>query len=436
MKSQSVLLIQTSLLKTVLTLKTPEDAIKLLNKGIRWHQDLEPIIVYIKEIIFLGKESFNFELHLQAEEKWATDLETAYVYQSQQEFNEATEMVVVSSQEEELKEKLTTIASSPKPIEKYLQTQVELAQVAKNPLETYGLNELAGQLLDYRQIIQKAQNGLLGATTGIEALDRASFGFQGGHFWVMGGTTSGGKTWLALQMMMAAVNSGKAKALYVTMELSAKDIMGRIVANQGHFSHIRCMTSPEAEKEVKETIDKITQKNNVFVNDNLPSCNQLEPLVSIINEYATLYGVNFFVIDYFQNIVSADSSEYEMMNKVCLTLQSLCRLKNICVLGITQFNRESVKTKKKDKNALFQSKGSGNIENSADFFLQIESSENSDKDLILKMVKNRPYGIKTDALMMEDREHACYNEFKDVIAINEFNKPISENEADKLFAIS
>lgn len=436
MKSQSVLLIQTSLLKTVLTLKTPKEAIRLINKGIKWHQDLEPILNYIRDVISSSKESFNFELHLQAGEKWATDVESAYVYQTEQEYDEAAQMAVISSQEEELKEKLTKIASSPKPIENYLQSQVELSQVARNPLETYNLNDLAGQLLDYRQIIQKAQNGLLGVTTGIEALDRASFGFQGGHFWVMGGTTSGGKTWLALQMMMAAVKSEKTRALYVTMELSAKDIMGRIVANQGHFNHIKCMTSPEAEKEVKDTLDKIIKRDNVFVNDNLPSCDQLEPLVSIINEYSTLYGVNFFVIDYFQNIVSSESSEYEMMNKVCLTLQSLCRLKNICILGITQFNRESVKTKKKDKNALFQSKGSGNIENSADFFLQIENSDSNEKDLLLKLVKNRPYGVKTDALMIEDREHACYKEFKDIVAINEYNKPITEKEADCLFAIN
>lgn len=407
MKAASVLFVQTPLLKTVLTTKTPAQAAELLNAGIRWHDDLTPVLDYIRQVISEGKESFDFNLHLDLGTKWATDIQEVHQY-SESEFDSAVSEAIKYSQEEELRDSLSKIANSETPLEDYQNSQVALATISKNPFKTYSTAQLSTLFTEQRELLKNAVGGLLGASTGFKRIDEATYGFQDGHFWILGGTTSGGKTWISLQMMLHAIRDGGLKGLYMSMELSATEVFARAVAHTGGFSLEDCKTKQSFQQRINETSQELTKDNSFFVNDSITNIDQA---VSVINEYATVHGVKFFIVDYLQNFQDPKKSEYEVLNQACLALQTLARTKKICILAVTQFNRESVKARKKDKKSLFQSKGSGNIENSADYFLQLEDCEGDELGVEMRLIKNRPFGKKTDTTLQMDLEKARYKEF-------------------------
>lgn len=407
MKAASVLFVQTPLLKTVLTTKTPADAAELLNAGIRWHDDLTPVLDYIRQVISEGKESFDYTLHLDLGSQWATDLKDVHEY-SESEFEGAIKETIKFSQEEELRDSLSKIANSETPLEDYQNSQVALASISKNPFQTYSSAQLSDLFTKQRELLKDAVGGLLGASTGFKKIDDATYGFQDGHFWILGGMTSGGKTWISLQMMLHAIRDSGLKGLYMSMELSATEVFARAVAHAGGFSLEDCKTKESFQQRINEASEELTKDNSFFVNDSITNIHQA---VSVINEYATVHGVKFFIVDYLQNFQDPKKSEYEVLNEACLALQTLARTKKICILAVTQFNRESVKARKKDKKSLFQSKGSGNIENSADYFLQIEEDEGDELAVIMKLIKNRPFGKKTETLLQMDLQKARYKEF-------------------------
>jgi replicative DNA helicase len=94
-------------------------------------------------------------------------------------------------------------------------------------------------------------------------------------------------------------------------------------------------------------------------------------------------------IDYLGLMEGPGSNEYEIVSRLATGLKSAAKLLNIPVIVLAQVSRKGASGN--TEIALDMGRGSGAIEEAADFVLGLWQSENGDgkKELICKILKNR-----------------------------------------------
>ena len=244
------------------------------------------------------------------------------------------------------------------------------------------------------------KGSLLGFSTGISRLDEEIDGIRNGHFWVIGGYTSTGKTFCVLNLAATLLHSGIKVALY-SLEMSQIDIIGRML---GILSGVPGRKILKSSLGIDETIKtkaalKILEESGMQIYSKIRTLDEI--LLSMLaNKLQKKADV--FMVDYGQLMSTNEgASEYETLTKIATQFQGFAQQQDIPIILLSQISNESVK----DAGGIIGFKGSGALAASADIAIILKSGEMSKEDRNVKVRNGEPIKIIMD--VRKNRHGRC-----------------------------
>jgi len=220
--------------------------------------------------------------------------------------------------------------------------------------------------------VKQVAGSVTGIPSGISRLDSFSGGFQPTDLNVIAGSTSMGKTTLALQMAHSASVNGFTSAIF-SIEMSAIQITARILAGESLIPSKAILKGRVEFDEFNRRIKTICD-TDIYIDDCYSV--SLQSILSKMRYYLVRHGVKFFVIDYLQIISHhlRGRSKAEELSDICRTLKNFARENEACIILLSQLNR-SRDHRSSPRPTLSDLRGSGEIEESADNVLFVYRPE-------------------------------------------------------------
>lgn len=211
-----------------------------------------------------------------------------------------------------------------------------------------------------------------GMATGIQYIDDATMGLRGGETTIIAGPSNLGKTMFALNVLTRAViNNNGVKALIISMEMPAIDIVSRMYNMAHHDEH-----EPLMENVIVQTdLDVNTRHIAVMIKKHKP---------------------DIVLIDHIQFLANQEKapSEYERTNLAVKRVQRLAVTNNIPILIISHVAKS--RSGKNGKASAQDLKGSSSIEQDSDIVIILNRDEEQRQNghLSVDLVKQRKKGSK------------------------------------------
>lgn len=182
-----------------------------------------------------------------------------------------------------------------------------------------------------------------GASTGIAELDQATGGLRPGELWVVCAETSGGKSALCVQMAAEALDRNE-NVLFVTLELSAAEVVGRFVSVMHRCPYgwiTKPRTLPKMRFEgIKQTMERIA-RSGLYILDQ--GGLTIENIVTHAKQLADRVKLSMVVVDYVQLVdggrQKGESREQEV-SRVSRLLKQLAKTLGCPVVSPSQLNDE------------------------------------------------------------------------------------------------
>lgn len=233
-----------------------------------------------------------------------------------------------------------------------------------------------------------------GWPTGIGGLDRLlSGGLRPGRMVVLAARPAVGKSSLAQWIAQNVALDGR-KALFLSQEMDVADLANRAVASRGRVAMHRLMEGgpePEEYARVVEVADD-GRLANIRVDDQ-PALR----LADIRAKARSIKGLSLLVVDYLQLMSGSNDSPARSQNReneisvISRGLKALAMDLGVCVIALSQLNREVEKSADKRPN-LSHLRESGAIEQDADvvgLMWPVRVHEDGSKLIGLTLAKNR-----------------------------------------------
>lgn len=225
--------------------------------------------------------------------------------------------------------------------------------------------------------------GLLGPSTGIEALDDLTSGLQAGKLWVVAARPGHGKTALGVGFSVSATKGDSGFGAYIqSVEMDRGELVVRLCASTGGVDARRVMTG----QLVSEEWTQMTKAAQFL--SALPVYIDATTPVTVFDikgrvrrhideqERADLPRPAVVIVDYLQRVaaghIKGRSREQEVA-EIARELKQLAKETKTCVVALAQAGRAV--DKKNDPPALSDLRESGNIEAEADVVLFIHHPE-------------------------------------------------------------
>ncbi len=247
-----------------------------------------------------------------------------------------------------------------------------------------------------------------GWRTGIDGLDRLlSGGLRAGRMVVLAARPSVGKSSLAQFIAQNVARDGR-KALILSQEMAVEDLSDRAFAGMARVGFDGLLTgqlSPEEWSRISHSLEDAAMKN-VIVDDS-PALR----LPDIRAKVRAVKGVRLVVVDYLQLMSGSSDSPSRNSNReseiagISRGLKSLAMELGVCVVALSQLNREAEKNTDKRPN-LSHLRESGAIEQDADVVAMlwpVREFEGGAKLIGMTLAKNRIGRTGDVALHFEGR---------------------------------
>lgn len=266
-------------------------------------------------------------------------------------------------------------------------------------------NELAEDL-------QKGDSGKIPTT--IRSLDIFTYGgFSGGNLVILAARPSVGKTTIAMQMAVNAAKMGK-KAIFFSLEMSAKDLVKRMILSTGYVSpfelHNGRLDWSNYERAAQEVITP-----NLAINDKAKSIDELCTKITILHQQGKC-DVAF--IDYL-GLIPLTNARMGVTQQIGMFTQKLKGVAKECdipIVVLCQLSRASVSEIRSPQ--LHDLRDSGSVEQDADIVIMLEHARQEDGttiegDIWLWLRKNRSGRRNFDNPIVL-RGDTTYNNFQEI----------------------
>ena len=206
----------------------------------------------------------------------------------------------------------------------------------------------------------------MGLSTGIMPLDNAIRGLQPG-LTIIAGRPSMGKSSMMADMALSIGSS--ATAVMFSIEMSAKILIERMIANQANVSYkdikLNIISQNQKEK-IDSAVGDISKMDIIIDESSLLTVNQIKEKM---DKFVELFSPDVVMIDYLQlmSAVTASTRQQEI-TEICRVLAALAKGYSIPFLVLCQLNR-SVEYRENHRPRLSDLRESGSIEQDADVVL-------------------------------------------------------------------
>jgi replicative DNA helicase len=251
--------------------------------------------------------------------------------------------------------------------------------------------------------------GTFGISTGFEALDRHTGGFQRGDLIVLAARPGMGKTSLITALSVNVSKRGDATAIF-SLEMPAQQLAARMMCTEAGLSVLRTRTGRMEPAELTKAIDACTtlKRLDVFVDDaqrGRPTvaeiCARTRRLAANLARKGRRIGL--VVVDYIQIVKLRDDlvkQRHELaVGEVSTELKSLAKELDTTVIGVAQLNR-GVESRQDKRPGMSDLRDSGQIEQDADIIAMLYRDEYYNPDtrepgvveVIIEKQRNGPTG--------------------------------------------
>ena len=227
---------------------------------------------------------------------------------------------------------------------------------------------------------------LPGLPTGIDRIDDHFGGLRPGELWVIAGETSSGKSVLSIQMLRHAIEIGK-NVLIFTLEMTADEIIGRMVSNSQNVPMHKIMKPRQAGKGY---LEKIRQGASIYADGNLQVCDEanisIDHICATAEEVAEEKGVAVILVDYIQLVESRSGnreSREQELSTIAKRLKQLAKKLNCPIIAPAQLNDDG---KLRESRAIGQT--ADNMLKIKDVGVLVSKARNGERDVLLPIFLN------------------------------------------------
>ena len=221
--------------------------------------------------------------------------------------------------------------------------------------------------------LQKSTVNITGTSSGINNLDMVTSGFQKGDLIILAARPSMGKTALALNFALNAVNEEDNKndaVVIFSLEMPKDQLITRMISCQGHFDANRLRNKSKFTQtdwsRISATAEQLKQKNIII--DDTPGLRVLE-LQTKLRKLARENNVKLVIIDYLQLLTGKDSeSRQQEVSNISRSLKILARELKVPIICLSQLSR-LVERREEKRPLMSDLRESGAIEQDADLIM-------------------------------------------------------------------
>lgn len=263
----------------------------------------------------------------------------------------------------------------------------------------------AREFLNSVEVRVQNKHRLLGHSTGLAGLDRDTCGMVGGDLTFIAGSTSAGKTCLALNLVRALCRQRCGTVLFESLEMSQLELQYRMASAEAGINLWRLRKGFATETELQRVglvANEMAAWSLVIDDSGRVTVPELR---SRCRRLATR-GLAAVVIDYVQLMESSKRSENRNLELASISrgLKQLAREFSVPIIALSQLTREPSKAKRRPE--LADLRDSGALEMDADNVWMLfnptpddHSTNHVPVELIIAKQRNGPLG--TVGLMFE-----------------------------------
>ena len=277
--------------------------------------------------------------------------------------------------------------------------------------ELKDMQEITGDTLSYIERMKKLGNKhLIGETTGFDALDRKTTGFNEGDLIIIAARPAMGKTALVLNMALKNVEMNKG-VIFFSLEMPAEQLMLRMLAAKTSIPLQNLRKGDMSDNEWSQLSGAFEDMNTkkLFVDDGGSiNINQLRARVRKLAQNED-NNISLVIIDYLQLMQGTGNKDrHQEVSDISRGLKMLAREMKIPIIALSQLNR-GVESRPDKRPMLSDLRESGAIEQDADIIMFVYRDD---------VYKERDEARKEKEA--KDKGEECRSSF--------VNKPVEEAE--------
>ncbi len=242
-------------------------------------------------------------------------------------------------------------------------------------------------------ILDRIWNAGSAATTPIQfspTIQRISGGLSAGHFWVIGGFSSVGKSAVACNIAFDALQARNKSVAIFSTEMTSEDYMVRMLSlgsgvPQRHIKDRVILPFDDMGK-----LERVTAKYRTMPLRIDDTTNDLTKMLGKAKRIKETVGLDVMLVDFIQN-VSAGGDEFSDARATALRLQQAAKDLNCNIVAFSQVSNEMAKRDADggDKN-YYSFKGHGAIRDAADLAIMLRRDRIAQSPVLnMTVVKNR-----------------------------------------------
>lgn len=213
--------------------------------------------------------------------------------------------------------------------------------------------------------------GILGVSTGINALDAVICGLVAPDLFIIAARPGQGKTALALSITHYTSVTHSVPCLWISLEMDGVQLVRRLTSIESGIDHevLRQGKTTHAEQETMKKAVSVISKSKIFIEDKT-SVN-IRDIRTRANLLKKKHNIGYIVVDYLQlmsGIYKNNGNREQEISEISRGLKCLAKELNIPVIALSQLSREVEKRPDKMPQ-LSDLRESGAIEQDADSVL-------------------------------------------------------------------
>ena len=303
---------------------------------------------------------------------------------------------------------------------------IETVQPGLSELQIEGGNkevEFAQHIDEAIEAIKSRMCGVdsFGITTGYNNLDKFTGGWRTTDLVVVGGSSSMGKTSLAVSFAVNAARNATPSVIF-SYEMGVQQLVTRIMSSESSLNSrwLQRGAINDSEYEMLVRVTDNIKEMPLYIDE----CNNssLKYLVNSMRQYAISKGVKIFVIDYLQLVQhrtkTVNSREQEIAH-IARTLKNIAKELDVVVIALSQLNR-GVGNREGGRPTMSDLRESGEIEQASDIVLLIyrpeyygieTTGEGQSTEGLVELIFAKGRNIGTGTIVMEFQKELT--KFKD-----------------------
>ena len=240
---------------------------------------------------------------------------------------------------------------------------------------TKGFGDILTECVEQHDNARDNMGSLSGISSGYRSLDKLNNGWNEGELIVLAGRPAMGKTTLALNFMLEAINRGKKVAMF-SMEMTTKELGQKVMSIMTGIETDRIKQgecTPEEMALIVEKSQHLSVNESLTVNDN--GSMDIHKMKSISRKLKASQGLDMIVVDYLQLLNGTDKevkggSREQQVSFLSRSLKALAKDLNIPIICLSQLSR-SLESREDKRPLLSDLRESGAIEQDANQVIMV-----------------------------------------------------------------